>query len=158
MIAWLVSSAAASERRRDAGVESAPDGVHVDLVRLGGGREGDLTLDSLAQGRVALCQLQDQIFQPFPIQPGEGHFELGQLSHRLRLVGVGEQGGDDVLAKAAPLIRATACGIDDSGRIEDDPNAVGSKLAACHLSPKLLTSQDQGGYSTLPVVPLTSTK
>jgi hypothetical protein len=44
-------------------------------------------------------------------------------------VGVGEQGGDDVLAKAAPLIRATALGIDDSGGIEDYPNAVGSELA-----------------------------
>jgi hypothetical protein len=37
---------------------------------------------------------------------------------------------DDVLAQAAPLIRATTGGIDDSGRIEDDPNAVGSELAA----------------------------
>jgi hypothetical protein len=73
-------------------------------------------------------------------------------------VGVGEQGGDDVLAKAAPLIRATICGIDDSGRIKDDPNAVGSELAACNLGPKLLTAQDQGGYCTLPIVPLTPTK
>jgi hypothetical protein len=73
-------------------------------------------------------------------------------------VGVGEQGGDDVLAKAAPLIRATARGIDDSGRIEDYPNAVGSELATCHLGPKFLTSQDEGGHGTLPIVALTSTK
>jgi hypothetical protein len=73
-------------------------------------------------------------------------------------VGVGEQGGDDVLAKAAPLIRATTRGIDDSGRIEDHPNAVGSELATCHLGPKFLTSQDEGGHGTLPIVALTSTK
>jgi hypothetical protein len=64
-------------------------------------------------------------------------------------VRVGEQDGDDVLAKTAPLIRATTRGVDDSGRIEDDPNTLGSKLAACHLGPKLLTSQDEGGHSTL---------
>jgi hypothetical protein len=57
-------------------------------------------------------------------------------------VGVGEQGGDDVLAKAAPLIRATTRSIDDSGRIADNPNTIRSKLAACHLGPKLPTSQD----------------
>ena len=79
----------------------------------------------------ALAQV---ILQLLPLQPGEGLFELGQLPHRLRLVGVGEQGGDDVLAKAA-----------------------GSELATCHLGPKFLASQDEGGHGTLPIVALTST-
>jgi hypothetical protein len=69
-----------------------------------------------------------------------------------------KRGFSIMLARAAPLIRATTCGIDDSGLIEDDPNTVGSELAACDLGPKLLTSQGQGGYSTLPIVPLIPTK
>jgi hypothetical protein len=51
----------------DAGAETAPDGVHVDLTRFGGGREGDLTLDSLAQGREALCHLEHEILQLLPL-------------------------------------------------------------------------------------------
>jgi hypothetical protein len=52
----------------DAGAETTPDGVHVYLAGPGG-REGDLTLDSLAQLRVALCQLQHEILQLFLPQP-----------------------------------------------------------------------------------------
>jgi hypothetical protein len=45
-----------------------------------------------------------------PLSDHKRGFSIRQLPHRLRLVGVSEQGGDNVLAKAAPLIRATTRG------------------------------------------------
>jgi hypothetical protein len=69
----------------------------------------------------------------------------------------GEQGGDDMLAQAAPVIRATARrGLDDAGLIEDNTNVVRSELTAGHLRPKLPTSPEQGGHRTLTVVLLAS--
>jgi len=54
-------------------------------------------------------------------------------------VEVGEKDCDDILAQAAPIIRATARGVDDARLIEDDANAVGSELAAGHPGQELLT-------------------
>jgi len=70
----------------------------------------------------------------------------------------GEQGGDDVLAQATPVIRATARGLHDAGLIEHNANFVGNKLTAGHLRDKFLTSAQQGGNRTLPVVLLTPAK
>jgi hypothetical protein len=54
-------------------------------------------------------------------------------------VEVGEKDCDDILAQAAPIIRATARGVDDARLIEDDANALGNELAAGHLGQEHLT-------------------
>jgi hypothetical protein len=73
-------------------------------------------------------------------------------------MGPGEQSGDDVLAPAAPFVRAAAHRFRDAGFIEGDPNLIGSKLATPHLRPEYIATPGQGEYVPTLVVILTPAK
>jgi hypothetical protein len=105
-----------------------------------------------------LGQSQQDGLELVPVQPRENLFEGGPLPNRLRLVYTGEQGGNDVLAPAAPFVRATARPFRDAGFIEGDADLVGNKLATRHLRPEYAATPGHGEYGPLPVVILAPTE
>src|SRR3712207_4696244 len=72
----------------------------------------------------------------------------------LRLVDAGEQGGDDVLAPAAPVVGTAARCIRAPCLIEGDANVVGGKIAARHLRLEHGATPGYGEHGSLSIIVL----
>ena len=141
------------------GVHGCPPLARGPLGRLGGlGRsglhQGDLVLDAVGQVGGPLGQLQEQGQELIPTQVAQQCFHRGAFLDLVRLVEAGEQDGDDVLAPAAPVVRAGAVGIGEAVFVEGDLHPVGEVLASLYFGLDTVAPSGDGDDGSAPVIVL----
>jgi hypothetical protein len=96
-----------------------------------------LSFDQVDQCGLLLDETQEQGVQLLPIQPGQEPWQRRPLLDLRRVMHAGQQGRDDMLAPAAPVVGASAARLGDAPRIAGDVHRVRLDLAILHLGLKL---------------------
>jgi hypothetical protein len=111
-----------------------------------------LSLDHIGQMGLLLDEAHEEGLQLLAIQLGQQGLQGRPLLDLRGAVPAGQQGRDDMLAPAAPIVGARAAGLGDAPPIPGDLHRVGLDLAPRHLGLELLATAHQAYYRALRII------